>query len=63
MHIYRPCQKTLAKYQKDQAKTVGGVAFTRFCDGQSDRRTDRQMHSENQYVSQSSWEGGDMTRV
>ena len=31
--------KTPAKFQKDPAKTVGGVAFTRFCDGQSDRRT------------------------
>ena len=35
LHIFRP-----AKFQKDPAKTVGEVAFTRFCDGQTDRQTD-----------------------
>ena len=42
--------KTPAKFQKDPAKTAGGVAFTRvdtFCDGQSDRQT----HKVKQYVS------------
>ena len=47
---------TSAKFQKDPAKTVGGVAFTRFNDGQSGRQTDRQRHVEKQYVSQP-WTG------
>ena len=48
--------KIYAKFQKDPAKTVGGVAFTRFdtlCDGQSDRRTDARGK---QYVSRP-WRG------
>ena len=46
-------KKTLAKFQKDPAKNVGGVAFIRlntFCDGQQDRhaggRTDRHTHED-----------------
>ena len=38
--------KTPTKFQKDLAKVVGGVAFTRkdtFSDRQSDRQTDGQM--------------------
>ena len=31
--------KTSAKFRKSPAKTLGRVAFTRFCDGQSDGQT------------------------
>ena len=36
--------KPPAKFQKDPVKTVGGVAFTKFCDTviRTDRQTDRQ---------------------
>ena len=42
--------KTSAKFQKDPAKIVGGVAVTRLdtiCDGQSNIQTDRRTHREN----------------
>ena len=39
--------KTYANFQKDTALTVGRVAFTRFCDGQSDGQTVRRTHGEN----------------
>ena len=42
----RALTKAPAKLQKDTGKTVG-VAFTRFCDGQSDAGTDRRMHGKN----------------
>ena len=37
MHIFRPLQKHLQSFQKYPDKIVGGVEFTRFSDGRSDR--------------------------
>ena len=54
--------KTPEKFQTDPAKTVGGVAFTIFCDGQSDGRTDRRMHG-GETIRLPTLTGGDIIHV